>query len=1784
MWIDERTLEFKAAQPFDKEVTYTAELGELTTPQGKKLEAPWKATFTASPSFIVAGKELGYLPTIGEHRVIAVHPFDESRVSRTPVLAALYDQPIDLALGRTLVHLVDKAGKDIPVAVEHPATPVFQGIKVDPRNVLLIKPLGRLAAGATARLNAEDQGSSGGGRSTSVNVVEPLAHTEVNCGWGYYGGDGSCSFDKGVLTTSGKALHVLFNNALSASDKALAQRVRVTPFVKNLVVRNDSWGEGRLMISGQFEPSQRYDLTIDGLRDQFEQTLGKPVHFTVATEALSASATMSEGLILLDEANTKRFVITTRNVNAAEIVAWPVTPGSAEALTKALAKVRARELPEGGTPVVIPVSVKAERDRSVDTAVDLSGKLAVGTSYVTTVRATGFAFDAEAMSFPSGSEAGKPAVALLQPGDPKALAAHVRSFANATMVQVTRLGSGEPVAGATVRFESDEARAAVTTDARGLALLAAPGSDPEGFLRVKASDAELLLPMAGEGLSARQLFPHLVTGIEPGAVDRRAMVFTDRGIYRPGSTAFIKASVRRPEGAKLLALPGAPLLVRVLGPTGDEVLREAATANDLGSVSTSFAVPVDAKLGRYQLRIEDPGKSDPPLALSMIQVAEFEVPRFAVDVDAGTKTDPKSKAPSISAVVRGRYLFGAPMDGASVKWTLKRKPAAMPSGPLTDELSFRKRASWRDDDEDAPGDAAGKPWSRAGEGKLAADGTIRVEQGLQLEPGLGPQEFVLEADVSDTSYRHIAGRAAVVEHPAPRYAGLKLAKGWVDVGEAFDVSLGVIDTEGKPVSGARVSAKLERLDWHSVMRRGAGGAVRWEWAMRRTEEGRCAVKSAFSAVSCKLRAMRSGDYELSSEVDGRKGGVTSFWAYRDADESTVGASPSKGRTLEIVTDKPRYRPGDVAKLLVRSPYPSATALVTVEQGGLLEQRSVKITGGSAIFDVPVSALHAPHVHATVTLLPIGAKGEAVADYRVGAVRIPVALEASRLALALRSDKPSYEPGQEVEITLEAKDDGKPEAHAEIALAVVDEGVLRLTNFHAIDPVPALRPGRALSFHLRDSRQGLAALFERSHTAGDGGAGEGSVTSTRKDFVETALWKPDLRTDASGKVVLKLRLPDNLTQFRMMAVALDDEGKGAASEASFTVKKPLMLVPVLPRFASVGDHFEAAALVHNNTADPVTATVTMNGKSATVTVSGSGKSRVAFPVDASAAGEMKLTFAAADGTGRVFDRVEQKLRVEEPGVDERASLQGAFVKRQEIALALPADARLLPGAMVSVDVGQHLWPELGQRLDYLLGYPHGCVEQTTSSTLPLIAARAILPRIGFTRMSDEELKKRIKAGLDRLATMRTESGGLAYWPGGSEPNIYGTAYAMRAVVLGTQAGVEAPKGLLEGMRDYLQGQLLSSSMKPEVQAAIAQSLGELGVLPASAADALNDRRDNKSVFGQASLAIALHALGGQDDRVKALLDAVEASFDEKGGLIVSPSSNDFYYYGSPTRTKAQAAIALSRLRPSARILPTLLSQLAESTESYTTQATSYSLLALSEQLQRDAGEGASFTLALDGVVIEPARDLGAGGKAYRIPAAALRGKKASLVLSSESEAAIGFLVASRWQRPMSAKGSVAETRTKTSPEVYRVFTDARGGAVDLAKVRAGDVLRVALMVRLPVRHVARERLGYLAVTDRIPAGFEPIQPDLATVASAPELRDHHPFSSLLRGDDNPASHVELHDDRVDLYFDRTAGDELCATYLVRATTPGDFALPPAAAELMYEGDSLGYSDAGRVSVQ
>ena len=1790
-------------------------LGALKSVAGGQLASTWHMTLM--PRVEIAGKILSYAPAAGQARVVAMFPHDGATVGTRPEIAVLFDQPMDLASAQRILHVAKKDGPDLPITLSHPTGPTFQGVSVDRRFVVLVAPVAPLERGSRYELRVDPAYPKGKAERRPFEAAPPLAITGVECtspGWD------DCSVDKTTIETKGREIAIGTTGHLTMHAKELTKLVRVTPTVEDLY----AWSDGeKIYVRGGFERSKTYDVGIVGLVDRYGSRLAKPFHATVVEPPLDASVTMASGVLLLDDAGLKRFQISTCNVAEAELSLWPVT---GDGLAAAVSAVRASWRPAGTPGLTIQVPVHGAENAVVTTAVDLSRTLAPGQRYLVAATIAETAYGAD-----RADERGPKPLALLFPTGPENLAMHVERSAARTVVHVARLDTGEAVPSASLALLERPDEAAVTTGADGVALL---GGDAVGWLEVTAGAARGLVDLTRPDATTRSLFPALGHGDDAAADAPRAVVFTDRGIYRPGSKVNLFANLRRTEGQKLAAIAGKDFVVRALGPLGEEVFRAPLTTDEMGSLATSFDLGKGARLGRHRLLVQPAGDENTQIAEAIVQVADFEPPRFKVDVDAG-----ESDARTLRASVIARYLFGAPMDGAEVTWTARREAAAIPEGPFSGRgFVFRPvRDSW----DDRP---AGVRWARAGRMIAGPDGIGHIEQPLSLEGAVGPQRFVIEAEVSDASHRAIAGRTTTLVHPAESYAGLHVGRRWTSTKQPLSVDLALVDREGKAVEGKTVIARLRRVVYSSVARREAGGALTWEWLRAASPAGQCSATSttrstsatsatsatsttstasAAKAATCDLTLPAEGDYEITAEVDGRAGGAISVWAWNDAGGSNGPVIPSRGRAVELVPDKAAYAPGDTAKLFVTSPFAAATAIVTTDAAGAAP-RAQRIVGSAGVIEIPVTAADAPHVHAMVTLLPLAPKGGAAPEYRLGAVRLPVTVDGARLALTATPSKAVYAPGDEADIALEVRDGAAPSVGAQIAIAVVDEGVLRLTGFHAPDPTLDLRPGRALEADVFDTRAALADLVLRSHVAGDGDGDEGgapstrgrrgdterSLTSARKTFAETAFWKPDVRTGEDGRARVRFRLPDNLTQFRVMAVALDREGKGGVIEASFHVSKRVLLVPALPRFVSLGDRFEAASLVHRPAepgkeapaGPPEKVTIAFAGHEQRVTLAPGTHARVGFPVrvacdEKPSSGDIVLcpvakpgervalpiAFEARGQDGARLDAVEQRIPASFAGLEETPRLDGSFVGTQVIPLHVPANIATKEGDdRLVISLGAQMWPELGERMRYLLGYPHGCVEQTTSSTLPLLAARDIAPRIGLDAVSDAELRTKIRAGLDRLATMRTPGGGLAYWPGEREPNVYGTAYAMRALVLAKAAEIEPPADLLDGMARYLGERMLGDDVPPEVRAAIAQSLSDLGKLDPSAADALYDSREKQSVFGAASLALALSALEGQEDRVASLVDRVEAGVNDSGELTQRPNSSDFHYYGSPARTKAQAAIALRRLRPASPKLPLLVRDLARATEGYTTQATAYSLLALAEELRRLEPGAGDAKVFVNGREVTGPKELPGGGRRFEIPLADLAGKEATLELRSASDRAIGFVVRAAWRRPA---GEVAKTpfHTGRGPEVYRVYTDAKGAPVDLAAVKAGDVLRVALVVRRP-EEVSPERYGYLAITDRLPAGFEPVQQDLATVSAQPDVGSAHPFAPWFRRVGARPSFVEMHDDRVSLYFDTPRGDDVIATYLVRATTPGAFAIPPATAELMYEPDSLGVTEPTKVAIR
>src|SRR5690606_16033972 len=421
------------------------------------------------------------------------------------------------------------------------------------------------------------------------------------------------------------------------------------------------------------------------------------------------------------------------------------------------------------------------------------------------------------------------------------------------------------------------------------------------------------------------------------------------------------------------------------------------------------------------------GKGQEAIDSETVRVAAFQAPKFVVDIQA-----PKALSePQLTAVLGARYLFGAPLTSAQVNWVLSAEPAQVPAGPLSRAgLTFEPEQTF------TPSSAPPQRWSRSGWGSLGEHGKLTIHQTLPLAEVEAPQKLLLQAEVSDESYRAQAARHEIVLHPAQRYAGVGLARSWYTLGEAFEAKLGVADQQGQPVIGARVEAVLEAVRYRHVKQRAAGGAVHYRWQVERQEVDRCSVVSAYEPKACSLKPVQGGRYLISARTQGRVGGSRNVWVVgRGATADAVG--PTEARQVKRVADKRAYAPGERARLLVENPLGPATLLVTLEGDRLYEHRVLEVDTGVATLELPLAAQHAPFVHATATLLPRGSTGVARAPLR-GALRLPVELSDARLELKLEADKRQYRPKERARIELALSHHGKPKRDAEIALAVVDE--------------------------------------------------------------------------------------------------------------------------------------------------------------------------------------------------------------------------------------------------------------------------------------------------------------------------------------------------------------------------------------------------------------------------------------------------------------------------------------------------------------------------------------------------------------------------------------------------------------------------------------------------------------------------------------------------------------------------------------------------------------------------
>jgi uncharacterized protein YfaS (alpha-2-macroglobulin family) len=1431
------------------------------------------------------------------------------------------------------------------------------------------------------------------------------------------------------------------------------------------------------------------------------------------------------------------------------------------------------------------------------------------------------------------------------------------------LLWVTRLSTGAPVDGATIAIrKANKAELfAATTDASGLAVIPADRYAPVDEHGSVDRDAYLFVHKDSDWtyqrLERAAASYRSAVGVDLAQRgDWAGMLYTDRGVYRPGEAIKLAGVFRHVDAAGMKASPGESVRVAVTDDSGESIFDGRAVLDAFGEIALDVPVPRTAHLGSARI-VAALGRKDGESFDHEVLLAAYKASEFNVGVDAD-KTD-YVRGDAARFDVHAEYLFGAPMARASLHNDAARTRAEF-QPPHSEAFVTNDEAGALDHPETNPNAED----LRVEDGALDDDGRASATLDLALPRMVGTELVTFTTEVEDLTHQTVAHRAVVRVHPAAFYVGLQRASSrFLAVGAPVPVGVAAFDPAGGRVADIRTKVELVLRTWTSVALDDSAAVPQRRSKVLDTVVASCDVTTTAGAASCPLSVTQPGYYLLRASARDKRGNdvgaSSSFYCVDDRSDAPVTAvawSDPAGRGVQLETDKKQYEIGDVARVLVRNPFKKADALVTVERAGVLWSRVVTLEGPTPVVEVPIAGEYFPNAFVAVHLVrgrvqapPAAGADLGAPDFRLGTAPIAVDPESHRLAVQVVTDRKEYRPGDEVtaDVSVLGRDGHAP--RAAVTFYAVDEGVLMLTSYATPDPLPPFTADRRLAVFDIESREALARILpmkngervkplgyeflELASSEDKGGNGGGGGGAVRADFKTTAYFEAGRVTSVEGRARYRFKLPDNLTTFRLMAIAASDDrfGKG---ESTVTTSRRLMARPALPRIVRVGDAFEAGVVVSSRDLGATDATVTFAAKGVTpagpatrhVQVPSGGGVEVRFPVKAEVPG--KATFELVVAGAGEQDRVRVDREVTVPVDLETAAVYGETTSASAVALGDLRRMRRDQGGL-EVHLASTALVGLKTSFDRAIDYPYGCTEQLTSRVLPLL----LLPEMAslFGARMPAKIDDVVDDAIGTLLTHQDGSGGFAFWEDG-EAVPWLSAYAMLAVEEAAKKGFFVPKTARDRGVDYLRQVLDQTSIgdaddRPASGAAddvpldrvdapsaertkpakayatlafVADVLATIGLPDPGYLNRLFDARVGRAIFAQAMLLHAMVTAHMPAAEIDVLAKEIESRVRvDAGSAFVDESETlEDDLLDSSTRTTALVLRGLIAAQPAhalaSRLARGLLGRRVGGAWR-STQENVWALLALDDYRRAAEAAAPSFEarVFLGDDVVGQASFL--GRSVVDVPASIGPER-----LADRADRPLTFEVKGQGKLFYSAELTYALTALPDKPADEGLFVQKRVRALrpeELAAAQAvlpehsdtsapvGDLVLVDLLLESP------EPREQVVMDDPLPAGLEPIDFALDTATSSLAVAPQNPAdpADVHAGRDYGAfreavgMHRELHDDRVLTFLPHVDPGLYHFRYLARATTPGDFVVPPSRAECMYSPEVRGRTAATRFSV-
>lgn len=953
------------------------------------------------------------------------------------------------------------------------------------------------------------------------------------------------------------------------------------------------------------------------------------------------------------------------------------------------------------------------------------------------------------------------------------MAVHMKIGRESSVVWVTELSTGKPVADAQVALYGPGERELANgrTDRNGLMKLgreAAPCPNPEDQVHrdgcdvwavsKKGDDLSLASSDWSQGIESyrfnvsneylsREWGPHVMHTV------------LDRMAVQKGERVNMKHVLRSHTGQGFAMMNPKYLPKRVLVVhSGSQKTYTLPFKFDpvSGTADGTFTVPEDATLGTYSIYLSNKVEvakqtagDDDPFDYSAVHTADFTVAEYRLPLMKATvKIQGDSFNASLiqpadaKADLSASYLSGGPAGNLKVKARSSLQPGYFSPGIEGDyrfyDTPMKAGVShWGDDDEDRRDDVAGE-FLKVQELTLNKDGGALVSFGA-LPPSPVIRMLTVEMEYVDPNgeYKTASSRATVF--PGDLAVGIR-TESWASQPDKAKVSGIIVNTLGKREAGKKYFVEAFRRTFLTHRKRLVGGFYSYDSkteikALGKICEG---VTDKQAEFSCELKSLPPGEYTIQARVVDDRGrvvyGKTGVSLYAPSNDQWW--TPSDSDRIDLLPTQKRFEPGEKAKFVVRMPFEKASALVTVEREGVLDSYVMDVNRDNPILEIPMKGSYAPNVFVSALLVRgriAGPQPTALLDLarpsmKMGLANIKVGWRDHEVLVAVKTDKPKYQTREPVEVTVQLKTaNGTPLApNTEVALAAVDEALMRLRDNTSFDLLTSMMDERPLAVSTSSGQNQVVGRRHFGSKAKPVGGGGGTGPQARELFDPILSWQPHLKADAEGRVRARLTLNDSITSFRIVAVANSGTQMFGSGSTTIESTKDLILYSGFSPLVREGDQIQNAFTVRNTTAKPMKVAVEIVSKeiSKLPKIDGfelkpSEARTLSVPMTVPI-GFKSVSFElrAHDTLSKAADAAIAKVKVEE-AVPDRVLQATLFQldRSNQISVRQPADSIPNKGSL-NVTAKASLVHGLTGVRSYMGDYPYTCLEQKVSKAITL----------------------------------------------------------------------------------------------------------------------------------------------------------------------------------------------------------------------------------------------------------------------------------------------------------------------------------------------------------------------------------------------------------------------------------------------------------------------------------